>query len=132
MYSPLLLWFISAAIVAGIWPVELPFKVFFLRDQTGALLVHADQPFPHKVVDHAAVEPHRHRRTGRPFVRVVVVHAGIVALVALLAGEPLELEQPEDAWVHFLDPEHHLNELAVVLPGQIIEHIAGHVQQLRH
>ena len=105
-FSPLLLRFILSAVITGVRPVELPLEVFILCDQPCPLLVHSDQPFPHEAVDHAAVEPHRHRRMGGPYVRVVIVHARIIALIALLAGIFLELEQLKDAGIDFLDPEH--------------------------
>lgn len=56
-----------------------------------------------------------------------LAHAGIDAFVALFARKLLELEQPEDARLDLLDQEHLLDEPAIILPGQDVEHIAVHV-----
>ena len=53
-FSPLLDRILLPALITGIWPVEFPLEILFFCNHPGAFLPHADQPFPHEVVDYTA------------------------------------------------------------------------------
>ena len=97
------------AVVAGIRPVDLPFEVFVLGDDTGVALSHALLPLAHIAVDIRAVEPHAHRRHGGPEVGMAVIGAVVKVFVMAFNGKLMKLEQMKNARIGLFQPEHDLH-----------------------
>lgn len=55
-----------SAIIAGVGPVEFPFKVFLSGDFFVVQLLLAKEPFPHEIINEAIVEVDTHGRLSGP------------------------------------------------------------------
>lgn len=80
-------------IVAGLWPVDFPFKILISGNHTGFQIFFSENPFFHKIIQNSIIKPHSDRRMSWPAIRVMVTDSGIFAGIVLQAAFCLMMYQ---------------------------------------